>query len=160
MNVLRGQSGPGTITIPLCDYHDNSQATGDGKDLEAGREIGRAIEMAYRMKTPLVFQLLTDGGISSVPGTRIWVSDDQEKTMTLMGYYDPKSAPSMRRLQVGHFTNGQGAARNTLIGNDTTQVAFSIFANYLSIAGSMAAFAPIVGNRFPSDKINDVLIFG
>lgn len=160
MNALKGQTGPGTIMIDGCDYHDGSPVNGNIKDLETGKEIGRAIELAYRMKKPLIFQLLTDGGISAPPGTRDWNADDQEKTMTLLGYYHPNAAPAQRRLQVGHFTNGQGAARDTLIGADTTQVAYSVLANYLTISKSMNLFTPIVGNRFPIEKLDEVLIFG
>ncbi|MEK6579882.1 MAG: hypothetical protein AABZ55_11700 [Bdellovibrionota bacterium] len=160
MNVLKSQTGPGTIMIDQCDYHTGTPVQGDQKDLETGIEIGRAVQMAYLMKKPLVFQLLTDGGISALPGTRNWISDDQEKTMTLLGYYNPKEKPSMRRIQVGHFTDGQGAARNTLIGTDTTQVAYSVLANYLAIAGAMKTFAPLVDGKFPIKRLDEVLIFG
>ena len=76
-NVLMQNTGPGTITISHCDYHDGTRVSGDSKDFEIGFEIGRAVELAHRMGKPLFIQILSDGGVSAEPGTRIWVKMGQ-----------------------------------------------------------------------------------
>lgn len=140
MNTLKGVSGPSVLTIAGCDYHDNTQTTGDAKDLEIGTEIGRAVEAAHRLKVPLFFQLLTDGGVSNRAGSRVWVSDSGERCMTIIGYYNPVEAREPKRLQVGHYTEGQGADRTTLIGAAPFKVGCAVYANYLRLTAKPEEF--------------------
>lgn len=160
MNVLRGNTGPGAIVVSGCDYHDGTQTTGDNKDLETGQWIGRAVESAYRLGVPLMFELITDGGVYPRKGTRVWLGDAGDKCMTIVGYYNPKKTPEMRRLQVGHYTAGQGAARDTFLGADTSKIAYASLANYLSVCGKLDLFGKLVPiAAFPADKIDETLLF-
>ena len=167
-NVLSGISGPGVITIGGCDYHQSDQSKSDAKDREIGVQVGRAVEAAHRTKQPLFFQIITDGGCSNREGTRIWVSDANEKCMTIIGYYRPEGAVAQRRIQVGYFTKGQGAAKDALtgLGNSPLKVTASVFANYLSLHVpqnqlSSEFFKIVPSNLFTgSDELDQVLIFG
>lgn len=133
--TLRGLTGPSVLTLGDCDYHDNTQTKGDAKDLEIGQSIGRAVESAHRLKKPLFIQIITDGGCSNNPGTRIWRSDDNDKCMTIVGYYKPTGSIKMARTQVGSFTTGQSAELEALggLGRNPQKVAAVVLANYLSL---------------------------
>ncbi len=162
MNVLKKQSGPGVITINGWDYHDGSQSTGDGIDLSIGIQIGRALEAAHLLQTPLFVQIITDGGIFADTDTRNWGGDSGDKGMTVIGYYNPKAVPTLLKPaspQIGAYNVGQGADQSTLIGADTGKVAYATFANYLQICGTLSANTDIFSNVF-GNSLNDVLLFG
>lgn len=160
MNTLKGYSGPSTWTLGGCDYHDGTQTSGDQKDLEIGIEIGRSVELAYQTGKPFFFQLLTDGGCGAVMNTRQWGSDAGDKCMTVMGYFDPKGPPKMIRDQVGHYTDGQGAERATLIGSDPQLVGYAVLANYLNICGKLADFHTYAPGVFTgAGQLDKLLIF-
>ena len=121
MNVLMGNTGPGTITIGGCDYHTGAATEGEAKDLEIGREIGRAIQAAFVLGKPLAFQILTDGGISSNDGTgatttdgeRAWAGDDNGKSLTVVGFMNPGRAPGFLRPQIPYYPTAQSPAGQT-----------------------------------------------
>jgi len=134
-SVLRGISGGGVVTIGGCDYHDGTQETGDDVDLQIGLEIGRAVELAHRSRTPLFIQIITDGGIYSRGDSRIWEGDSPVKCMTVVGYYDPSGPREFYkgRQQVGAFTPGQGADSSYLISRNPAMAAYATLANYLHV---------------------------
>ncbi len=161
MNVLRGNSGPGALTVGGCDYHDGSQSTGDGKDREMGQQIGRAIEAAYRLKKPLFFQLITDGGVYADPGTRNWRGDASIKSLTVIGFFNPSGAPSQRRTQVGSYVDGQAVDQTTTVGGEPAKVAYAVLANYLNACGKLKAFDQLAPRSFFSAaQMDEILIFG
>lgn len=161
VNTIRGYSGPSIYTLGGCDYHDGTQTTGDARDGDMGVIIGRAVEAAHRIQKPLFFQLITDGGCDSEIGSRKWRGDSGTKSMTVIGYYNPKGAPKMVRTQVGHYTNGQAADNTTLIGNEPALVGYAVLANYLNIHGKLADFATYAPGVFTeTGKLESVLIFG
>jgi hypothetical protein len=160
LNTLNGNTGPGVITIGGCDYHNQGQAATDAKDLEIGTAVGRAVEAAFQMKSPLFFQILTDGGVSATTGTREWQSDSGDRGLMVIGYFNPTAAPQMSHFQVGHYTDGQGVDRSTFIGNNPASSAFAAFANYLNICKKISEFESIVGQgTFTVDQMNQVLMF-
>jgi hypothetical protein len=162
-NTLKGNTGPGVITIGGCDYHDGSSTSGDAKDLEIGQTIGRIVEMAHRLQRPLFLQIISDGGVYSNPGTRNWQGDAGSKSMSVIGLYDPKAAPRLikkDRYQIGSYTNGQGVERTSLIGDSPTLAAIAAFANYLSATGKIGELEKYVPRgTFSDDQIEDLLIF-
>lgn len=161
MGALTGGTGPAVITIEGCDYHDQSQATGDTKDREIGVEIGRIIQVALELKTPVFLQIITDGGIYPQSGTRIWAGDSTETCMSAIGYFHPTAAPEYKfgRKQIGWFTSAQGADRTTLIGERPLFAAYAAFANYLSVCGRVGQFSDYVSGGFDRDQLESTLIF-
>lgn len=160
MNTINKTSGPGCVILGGCDYHDGTSTTGDAKDLEMGTLIGRSIEAAHRLKKPLFFQLVTDGGCSNSVGTRLWQSDDNGKCMTVMGFYNPNKKVESRRTQLGHFAPGQSADRDTFLGRNTTLVSYAVLANYLMACGKIDLFEKMVPNTvFPKAMIDEVMMF-
>lgn len=163
MNVLKKQSGPAVITIGGCDYHDNSQATGDAIDLLIGAQIGRAVESAHRLKTPLFIQIITDGGLFAEKGTRNWGGDSGDKSMTVIGYYNPNAVPNLIQPlspQIGAYNIGQAADQTTIIGSDTGNVAYATLANYLQLCGTLGANADMFTNIFGAGNLDKILLFG
>ena len=161
--VLARATGPGVITIGGCDYHDGTQTTGDAKDLEIGREIGRAIELAHQRKVPLFIHIYSDGGVGARQGSRMWGSDSGEQSLTVIGYYDPKGVPSYSRkdiIQIGHYTAGQGADRETLIGGNPALVSYAVLANYMNLMGNLDQFNTYAPSPFSEAELNSILIFG
>jgi hypothetical protein len=162
MNVLKGQTGPGVISIGGCDYHDGTQTTGDAIDLSIGTQIGQALQAAYLLKTPLFFQIITDGGLSASQGTRNWSGDAGFRGMTVIGYYNPTKIPSYitaNSQQIGAFNAGQGADESTIVGADTGQVAYASYANYLQVCGQLSAHADQLSVPFGTGGVDQVLIF-
>ena len=149
LGSISGATGPGVLTIGGCDYHDGSSTSGDNKDLEIGREIGRAVELAFRLKKKLFFQIFTDGGISSTPGTRNWTGDSGVRSATIIGIYDPMMGIKQRKMQVGRYTDGEVVDTSTLIGGDVTKVASAVFVNYLNASGRMDLYTSIFGSSAP-----------
>ena len=157
---LNGWSGPAVLTFSGCDYHDNTQTTGDNKDLEIGTHIGRVIESAYRLKTPVFIQIITDGGIYPNKGTRIWAGDTVDTCMSVMGYFNPNKAPELRAApQIGAYTSGQGVDRSTLIGDNPTLAAYAAFANYLSVSGRIAEFEKFAPGIVSDRQLQSLLMF-
>jgi hypothetical protein len=162
MNVIKRNAGPGVLTIGGCDYHDGKQATGDQKDLEIGTEIGRAVELACRLKQPLFLQVITDGGLYAAGGSRNWQGDAGNKSMTVLGYYRPDGAPAYRRQasqQIGAYTSGQGVDTTTLVGDKPALAAYAAFANYLNACGRIRDFDQFASGVFTSRELESVLIF-
>lgn len=161
MNVLKQNSGPGALTIGECDYHNRGQQFTDGKDREAGLQIGRAVEAAFRLNRPLFFQLITDGGVYANPNTREWQGDDGTKSLTVIGFFDPKSPPQQRRLQVGQYGDGQAVDQTTLIGGEPAKAAYAVFANYLNACGKLGDFEKVAPRGFfNTQQMDEILIFG
>jgi hypothetical protein len=160
MNTIDGNCGPSTWTLGGCDYHVGNSTTGDAKDQEMGMTIGRAVEIAYQRQKPLFFQIITDGGNASAQGSRNWQSDSGERTMTVLGYFDPKGAPEMIRQQVGNFTSGEGADKTSILGSDPRLVAYAAFANYLNVQGRIGDFSTYAPGVFAgAGELDRVLIF-
>jgi hypothetical protein len=162
MNTLKGYSGPSVWTLGDCDYHTGEQTKGDMQDEKMGIQIGKAIQLAYRLQKPLFFQLFTDGGCDSQPGTRNWAGDVGDKCMTVLGYYNPKQAPKFYkdRMQIGYYNAGQGAERSTIIGSEPALVGYAAFANYLNICGKIADFSTYAPGVFTGKgELDSILIF-
>lgn len=162
MNALNGNTGPAAISISGCDYHDGSQTTGDAKDLEIGIEIGRAIEAAKRLKVSLFIHIITDGGIYPDQGTRIWRGDSVDKSMSVIGYFQPDGIPKFiksDRMQLGAYSNAQGADRSTLIGASPALAANVAFANYLNCAGKLDLLTQIFPASAAAAELRDYLVF-
>jgi hypothetical protein len=165
-NVLKGNTGPGAITITGCDYHSpEPPEKGQEMDHACGFQIGRYVELAHRLGTPCFFQLSTDGGVSSDPGTRVWSADSNVRSLTVIGYYNPKGAPSQRRLQIGEYlAGGTVNQENRLVGGGPDagpqRAANVVLANYLAACGKIGDFEKSGQGLFLNTDLDSVLIFG
>ena len=85
--------------------------------------------------------------------------------MTVMGYYRPDGVPKYRdtnngpRKQVGHYTNGQGADLNTLVGSKPAHAAYTVLANYLNIQGRLGEFADHCPVPALVENVDSLIVF-
>ncbi len=163
LNVLSGYTGPGAITIDGCDYHDGGFATGDRKDLEIGLKIGRAIHAAHLLKKPLMFQLITDGGVTA-PGSdnfdRSWRGDSNQRSMSVLGFFHPEKSVKMRRQQTGSYTDGGVVEIATDFGKGPEKMVTAVLLNYLEAHGQIGMAEQVLGRRVGSYEIDELLVLG
>ena len=163
--VLNSLTGPAVMTIGGCDYHDNTMETGDKKDFEIGEQLGRLFEYSYQIKKPVFVQMITDGGVYSRENSRVWAGDSGDKCMSIIAYMNPNKEPEYidkKKVQVGHYTDGQGVERKSLIGNSPALASYSVFANYLNICNQLHRFDEFSGSMnpiFTKEELESVLIF-
>lgn len=157
-NVLSGQAGYGVITIEGCDYHNGTRTTGDAKDREIGTQIGNAIALAAAMKKPLFVCLITDGGISSSPGSPNWNGDSGQRAMAAMGYYSPTAPAQLSVTQAGSFTDGQVNDTAHYVAATPKRVAQVMTLNYLSLLNRAADFQKAFPD-FDRNRIDENTLF-
>lgn len=164
-NALAGNIGPGVVQITECDYHFPDQPEiGANKDLEIGQAIGRAVHAAHLMKTPLFFQIISDGGIASASDHQmIWEGDENFHTLSVMGYFDPTGNVNQQKLQLGHYTPEGTVEIGGLMGmganKHTEMMVKATLLNYLNLNGMTSQFDTI-GGRLPDGTTDQLLSFG
>ncbi len=156
--LLKGYSDVGVITVSGCDYHDGTRMRGDLKDYEIGSIIAKAVLLAKKFQRPLFLQIITDGGIASLPGTRTWVTDDDRHSMSVLGYYNPYATPQLRRAQIGYYDMNGKVNSATLVG-EPIKAAYAAFANYLQVSGRLGDFERYAPGVFNNKELEEVLIF-
>ncbi|MEZ4870837.1 MAG: twin-arginine translocation signal domain-containing protein [Bdellovibrionales bacterium] len=162
-NVLKGFTGPGVITIEECDYHDNTSFTGDLKDEEFGRELGRVIALAHKLQTPLFIHIITDGGVysDSESFNRIWLGDQSLHSLSVIGFYDPTKQTEQLQLQLGHYTPGGelSLSPNNPVANEA-QMIQAVMINYLGLHGLEGNIQQLTGIRVQPETIDLLRVFG
>jgi hypothetical protein len=161
-NALIGNTGPSVIQTGDCDYHDKTGTTGDRKDLEIGGKIGRAVAAAAALNSPLYIQVITDGGVYA-PDTgfeRRWIGDSNQRSMSVVGLFDPQGPVKQRRDQVGAYLKTGIIDQTTMVGASSQKMIYGVVANYLNLHNRMGEFADLIGNRGMSKaEIESLLIF-
>jgi len=160
--TLKGFTGPSVLTLEDCDYHTQSEDKGAAKDLEFGQRLGRAIHAAYLLKTPLMFQIITDGGVYAKPSddyNRAWVGDANQHSLSVIGYFNPKGNLSLRKQQVGRYTQEAQVDTTTSIGKGPEKMVSGVIANYLNISGQMSHIEALTGIRLQANEIDELLVF-
>lgn len=162
-NAIQNQSGSVALEIGGYDYHNNTRATGDGKDREAGEAVGRILETASALNKPVFIYVTSDGSVSSATSdarNSPWVSDRGSAGVAFMLYFNPAGRPATSSFQVGHYTSGQAADDKFVTGNSPEQAAAAVFANYLAVNRRMDLFNPIVGRVLDNTALEQVIKFG
>jgi len=162
--VLLGYAGAGTIALGGYDYHGQGRATGELRDLRAGRCMGACLEYAARRGMPLMLYVFSDGSISASGqvddtadgrGKFMWTSDNQSTAASFFLVYNPRGRPTLvstgtggaaRHQQIGYFrsdasveTASSPAAANVNLLVET------VVLNYMALHGEQSQFA----SRFP-----------
>jgi hypothetical protein len=158
LNVLKGYTGPGVITIDGCDYHDGGRETGDQKDVEIGRAIGRAVHAAFLNKKPLFFQIITDGGMTSDSFNRRWQGDSPLRSMTILGYFNPHKPVLLRKNQIGYVTDSGEVDISNPISASADKGAISSIVNYLYVHNEIGSVEKVLG-RMSAQEIDELLVF-
>jgi hypothetical protein len=163
--VLSGYAGAGTITLGGYDYHGQGRATGELRDLRAGRCMGACLEYAARRGMPLMLYVFSDGSISAngqVDGTVegrgkfMWSSDNQGTGAAFFLVYNPAGRPSLvssgtggtaRHQQIGYFRpDGSVETSSSPAANNVNLLVETVVLNYMALHGEQGLFT----QKFPN----------
>jgi len=161
--VVNGYAGAGTITLGGYDYHGQGRATGELRDLRAGRCIGACLEYAARMGKPLMVYVFSDGGISAGGqvdsttdgrGKFMWTSDNESVASTYFLVYNPKGQPQLldgagglkavNHQQIGAFTpDGSVDSASSPAANNVLLLVQTVVLNYMALHGLQGQFSTL-----------------
>jgi hypothetical protein len=176
--VMNGYAGAGTITMGGYDYHGQGRATGETRDIRAGRCIGACLEYAARLGVPAMVYVFSDGSLSangvvdnSVAGRGKfdWSSDNQQTAASFFLVYNPAgravlytgdSRPPEQHQQLGWFkTDGSVETASTPAANNVNLLVETVILNYMALHGEQGQFgAALPGNGLGSASLQDSLI--
>ena len=163
--VANGFAGAGTITMGGFDYHTGERATGELRDLRAGRCIGACLEYAARIGVPLMVYVFSDGSVSSNGridnsvnggGKGEWTGDNQATAASFFLVHNPNGRPALRgattadqarKQQLGFMrASADVETAATPAANNVNLLVETVILNYMALHGEEGAFA----TRFPA----------
>jgi hypothetical protein len=164
--VISGFAGAGTVTMGGYDYHTGDRATGELRDLRAGRCIGACIEYAARVGVPLMVYVFSDGSLASNGmidestdgrGKGVWTGDNSLTAATLMLVYNPGGRPALmgasaddqaQHQQIGYFrADGSVETASSPAANNVNLLVQTVILNYLALHGEQGSFATLIPNH-------------
>jgi hypothetical protein len=171
--VINGYAGAGTITMGGYDYHGQGRATGELRDLRAGRCMGACLEYAARRGVPLMLYVFSDGSLSadgvadnSVDGRGKfdWTSDNQQTAASFFLVYNPlgrsqlytgDSRPPEQHQQIGWFRQDASVeTASTPAANNVNLLVETVILNYMALHGEQSTF----GSRFPGNGLGSATL--
>ena len=167
--VLNGFAGAGTISLGGFDYHDNTRATGEMRNFQAGQMIGAVLEYAARLGKPVMIYVFSDGSLTSssmvdsTPAGRnklAWQGDSSAVDSTFFLAYSPKGRPQpvggAASQQIGYFSSDGSVVSTSSPGaNSVVQLVEMVVLNYMALQGVEGQFStlfPQQGLGSPSDQ--------
>ncbi len=166
--VVEGYAGAGTISMGGFDYHTGERATGELRDLRAGRAMGACLEFAARRGKPLMLYVFSDGSLSSNGrldmsvdgrGKGEWTGDNQQVAAAFFLVYNPIGRPTLlneggipttRRQQLGYFSaGGDVVTASSPAANNVNLLVQSVLMNYMALHGERTSFA----TAFPGQSL-------
>jgi len=173
--VVNGFAGAGTIALGGFDYHDNTRATGETRNFQAGQMIGAVLEYAHRLGKPVMIYVVSDGSLTSssmvdtTPAGRdklAWQGDSSAVASTFFLVYSPKGRPapvSAAAQQIGYFSSDGAVVSTSSPGaNSVEQLVEMLVLNYMALQGVEGQFGtlfPQQGLGSPSDQAG-LIAFG
>lgn len=158
--VVNGFSGAGTVTMGGYDYHTGDRATGEIRDLRAGRCIGACLEYAARVGVPLMVYVCSDGSVFSNgmtdetvngAGKGVWTGDNQQTAASFFLVYNPGRAPVIigatpeeqaRHQQIGYMrASGDVETASSPGANNVNLLVEMVVLNYMALHGEQGNFA-------------------
>ncbi|HIP53116.1 MAG TPA: general secretion pathway protein GspF [Chromatiales bacterium] len=162
--VVNGYAGAGTIAMGGFDYHTGERATGERRDLRAGRCMGACLEYAARRGVPLMLYVFSDGSLASNGavdnsvdgrGKGVWTGDNSSTAASFFLVYNPGGRPTLlgstpeaqaQHQQIGHFRpDGSVETASSPAANNVNLLVQTVALNYMALHGEQGAFAA----RFP-----------
>ncbi|MGH8287491.1 MAG: hypothetical protein ACREV7_00470 [Steroidobacteraceae bacterium] len=167
--VLNGFAGAGTVALSGFDYHDNTRATGETRNFQAGQMIGAVLEYAARIGKPVMIYVFSDGSLTSssmvdtTPAGRdklAWQGDSSAVASTFFLVYSPKGRPQpvggAASQQIGYFSSDGSVVSTSSPGaNSVEQLVEMLVLNYMALQGVEGQFStlfPQQGLGSPSDQ--------
>ena len=175
--VMNGFAGAGSITMGGYDYHVGNRATGEIRDLRAGRCMGACLEYAARLGVPLMLYVYSDGSVFSNGaiddsvdgrGKGEWTGDNSSTAGSFFLVYNPNGTPQLlgatpemqaRHQQIGFMrSDGSVETAATPAANNVNLLVETVILNYLALHGEQATFEQLfpahgLGNAALMDSI-------
>ena len=164
--VMSGYAGAGTITMGGYDYHGQGRATGETRDLRAGRCIGACLEYAARLGVPAMIYVFSDGSLSANGvvdtsaagrGKFDWASDNQQTAASFFLVYNPNgraplfsgdAVPAERHRQIGYFrASGDVETASSPAANAVNLLVETVILNYMALHGEQGNFPTLFPNH-------------
>jgi len=169
--VLNGFAGAGTIQMGGYDYHTGDRATGEIRDLRAGRCMGACLEYAARVGVPLMMYVFSDGSVfsngnvdNSVDGRGkgVWTGDNSSTAASFFLVYNPGGQPQLftgdnldaaLHQQIGSFNaDGSVNTSSTPAANNVNLLVETVIYNYMALHGEQGDFPTL----FPGHGLGPV----
>ena len=168
--VVNGFAGAGTVTMGGYDYHTGDRATGEMRDLRAGRCIGACLEYAARANNgsgiPLMIYVYSDGSVFSNGmtddtamggGKGVWTGDNSSTGSAFFLVYNPGSPAVLRgadafeqaqHQQLGYFrADGSVETNATPAANQVNLLVETVILNYMALHGEESNFPSLFPNH-------------
>jgi hypothetical protein len=159
--VVSGYAAAGTITLGGYDYHDGTRASGEMRNLRAGRCIGACLEYAKRSGKPLMVYVFSDGSLNAsnmVDGSANgrgkfgWQGDNQSTANSFFLVYSPMGRPAATVAdasgnlgrQIGAFRADGSIDTSSHPGaNAVNLLVQTVVLNYMALHGETGKFASV-----------------
>jgi hypothetical protein len=164
--VINGYAGAGTITMGGFDYHTGDRATGELRDLRAGRCMGACLEYAARVGVPLMIYVFSDGSLASNGmidnsvdgrGKGVWTGDNSSTAASFFLVYNPKGRPLLmggtadeqaRHQQIGYFRpDASVESSSSPAANNVNLLVNTVILNYMALHGEQGNFTSLFPNH-------------
>ncbi len=164
--VINGFAGAGTIEMGGYDYHTGDRATGEVRDLKAGRCMGACIEYAARVGVPLMLYVFSDGSVASNGriddsvdgrGKGEWTGDNSETAASFFMVYNPAGRPALftgdslgpeMHQQIGYFrASGSVETAASPAANNVNLLVETILLNYMALHDEQGNFPTLFPNH-------------
>ena len=160
--VINGFAGAGTVTMGGYDYHTGERATGELRDLRAGRCIGACLEYAARVGVPLMVYVCSDGSVASNGmiddsvdgrGKGVWTGDNSSTAASFFLVYNPNGRPTLmganaaaqaQHQQLGYFrADGSVETASSPAANNVNLLVETVILNYMALHDQQGSFAAL-----------------
>jgi hypothetical protein len=168
--VINGFAGAGTVTMGGYDYHTGDRATGEMRDLRAGRCIGACLEYAARANNgagvPVMIYVCSDGSVFSNGmldnsamggGKGVWTGDNSSTACSFFLVYNPGSRPLLlgadaieqaRHQQLGWMRpDGSVETSATPAALQVNLLVETVILNYMALHGEQSNFSTLFPNH-------------
>jgi hypothetical protein len=152
--VMNGFAGAGTIAMGGYDYHTGNRASGEVRDLRAGRCMGAVLEYAARVGVPVMMYVVSDGSVFSNGmiddsengrGKGVWTGDNSSTAASFFMVYNPNGTPQLIggtpeeqavSQQIGYMRrDGSVETSATPAANNVNLLVETVILNYLALHG-------------------------
>ncbi|MDY6828060.1 MAG: hypothetical protein SV583_01670 [Pseudomonadota bacterium] len=176
--VVNGHAGAGTITLGGYDYHTGERATGELRDLRAGRCIGACLEYAKRVGTPLMLYVFSDGSVASNGrpdesaegrGKGEWTGDNSSTAASFFLVYNPSGAPVLlggtpevqfQHQQLGHMRpDASVETSSSPAANNVNLLVETVLLNYLALHGEVGSFQTLFPTHGLGGNLDSLIAF-
>ena len=146
------------------DYHTGDRATGEARDLRAGRCIGACLEYAARVGVPIMVYVCSDGSVFSngmtdgnAGGKGVWTGDNSSTAASFFMVYNPGGRPALlgtgaaeqaMHQQIGWMRPDASVETNaTPAALQVNLLVETVILNYMALHGEAASFSSIFPNH-------------